>query len=271
VAAPTRPGNGPAHQSARLGDGSSPRRSAILVMESGQRNGDRTAQEVSVQALSCERPSDRLPRAPARLGVLLAGLLLVASTAGCTGRTGSEPAKRSPSATRPATASATLSGPPSVPMRVEVTHVAGRLAAPGRRTLAAKVGRTISAYVDAAFLTGRYPRSSFSTSFASSFTSGAARQARGEQALLTNQPFGRTTRSVRATRRTAYLSVLAPRQRVAGVTAAVDLVFAVDRGTAPPDRVELRGRLLLTRDPAGAWRIFGYDLDRSQSRHRGGG
>jgi hypothetical protein len=131
--------------------------------------------------------------------------------------------------------------------------------------LAVKVGRTITDYVDAAFLAGRYPRSSFSTSFASSFTSGAARQARREQALLTNQPLGRTTRSVRATRRTAYLSVLAPKQQVAGVTAAVDLVFAVDRGSASPQRVELRGRLLLTRDPSGAWRIFGYDLDRSQS------
>ncbi len=53
---------------------------------------------------------------------------------------------------------------------------------------------------------------------------------------------------MRATRRTAYLSVLAPYKVAAGVTAKVDLVFVVDRGDRTAQRVRLAGRLLLTRN-----------------------
>ena len=197
-------------------------------------------------------------------GTALAIALALGATA-CTG--GSEPAA-APASDRPSSPSggaSAVAGPPSVPMRTQVTHVAGRLPAKERRGLAARVGRTISAYVDAAFLDGEYPRSRFGASFAA-FTPAAARQARGDQPLLTNQPWGPTTRAVRATRRTAYLSVLAPDGRVSGATAAVDLVFRVDRGGRPARKVRLKGRLLLTHDGKGRWAIFGYDLARSGSR-----
>lgn len=199
-------------------------------------------------------------RPPAWRAGLMIGTLLLAGTTACTG--GSPQDKDDSS---PAAASPSRSAPSSVPMRVKVTHVAGRLSDQRRRALAVRVGRTISAYVDKAFLTGPYPRSEFAGSFAS-FTPGAARQARGDQALLTNRPLGPTTRSVHASRRTAYLSVLAARQAVAGVTAAVNLVFVVDRGDAAKQRVRLKGRLLLTRDKRGTWKIFGYDLNRSRVR-----
>ena len=68
---------------------------------------------------------------------------------------------------------------------------------------------------------------------------------------------------MRATARTAYLSVLAPYKVAAGVTAKVDLVFVVDRGDEPAQRVRLAGRLLLTRNASDGWSIFGYDLHRS--------
>ncbi len=209
----------------------------------------------------------------------LLSALLVACTAACTGAcTGgsvpepSEGSSTGSAALSPAPSAAPPARPRSVPMVVAVTHVAGRLDPSGRTALARTVGRTISSYVDAAFLGGDYPRTQFAGSFAS-FTPGAAREARGDLALLTNQPLGATTRSVRATRRTAYLSVLAPRQRtagrrVAGVVAAVDLVFDVDREPEPVQRVEMRGRLLLTRDRSGAWKIFGYDLTRSPALDR---
>lgn len=143
--------------------------------------------------------------------------------------------------------------------------MAGELPAAARRTVATRVGRTISAYVDAAFLDGDYPRSDFKASFGA-FTPGGAGQARADVSLLTNQPLGATTRTVQATRRTAYLSVLAPKGKVAGATAAVDLAFRVDRGSRPGRRVHLKGRLLLTRDRTGSWAIFGYDLDRSATQ-----
>jgi hypothetical protein len=192
---------------------------------------------------------------------LLLGLLLLVSAAGCTGGR-PEPDRPRP---RPGSSAPTAApAPRSVPWRVQVTHVAGELRAPGRRTLRIRVGRTISTYVDAAFLRGGYPRSDFGGAFGS-FTSGAARLARRDQVLLTNRALGATTRSVHATRRTAYLSVLAPHRAVAGVTAAVDLVLVVDRGERPAQRVQVKGRLLLTRDERGAWRIFGYDVRRTQT------
>jgi hypothetical protein len=158
--------------------------------------------------------------------------------------------------------------PGSAPFRVEVTHVAGKLSKHRRAALAKRVRGTLTAYVDAAFLRGDYPRSDFGNAFGS-FTSGAAHDARGDQALLTNRPLGGSTTAVRATHRTAYLSVLAPKQRPAGVTAAVDLTFVVDRGDKQAQQVHLKGRLLMTHAKSGRWSIFGYDLSRSQTPKRG--
>lgn len=195
----------------------------------------------------------------------LLGVAVLFGTAGCTGD--SEPAaKPTPSASSP-TPTATPA-PVSVPMKVVVTRVSGRLPDKSRHALEANVGRTLSAYVDAAFLKGDYPRSDFSGSFGA-FTPGAARDARRDQGLLTNRQLGPTTESVRATRRAAYLSVLAPYKVAAGVTAKVDLVFVVDRGDQPAQQVRLAGRLLLTRNKSGGWSVFGYDLHRSDTPRSG--
>jgi hypothetical protein len=191
------------------------------------------------------------------------GLLLATASVACTA-TGSGPSAEptTDATTGQATGSPSVPRPRSVPLRIQVTHVAGRLPARDRRLVAARVGGTLTSYVDAAFLDGAYPRTDFAASFGA-FTEGGARRARRDTPLLTNQPLGATTRTVRATRRTAYLSVLAPKGAVAGVTAAVDLVFRVDRGSRPGRRVRLKGRLLLTKDRSGDWAVFGYDLNRS--------
>jgi hypothetical protein len=142
--------------------------------------------------------------------------------------------------------------------------VAGRLAARDRQAVATRVGRTVSGYLDDAFLSGDYPRTDFDDSFAA-FTSGAAKRARADAGLLTNRPYGSTTRSVRATRRTASLSVLAAGARAVGVTARIDVVLVVDRGDRPARRSRLTGRLMLTPRGARQWTIFGYDLARSDT------
>jgi hypothetical protein len=157
---------------------------------------------------------------------------------------------------------ATASGAPSVVLRTRVGHVAGRLPAASRQRLVATVGRTLSTYLDEAFIGGNYPRSDFDGSFGA-FTAGAATAARRDETLLTNRTLGPTTERVRATRRTASLSVLAPGGRAAGVTATLDAVLRVDRGSRPARLVHLHGRLLLTPRVDGSWAIFGYDLDRS--------
>jgi hypothetical protein len=142
--------------------------------------------------------------------------------------------------------------------------VAGKLSKPEQVVLARRIGSTLTGYMNSAFLRDDYPRSDFDASFRT-FTAGAARHARADQALLTNRPLGQSTTSVRAVHRTAYLSVLAPKQHPAGATAAVDLTFLVERGDRPAQRVHLQGRLLLTHDGSGRWSIFGYDLSRSQT------
>jgi hypothetical protein len=151
-----------------------------------------------------------------------------------------------------------------VPLKVIVTRVSGRLPQRSRPALQANVGTALSAYIDAAFLGGSYPRSDFSGAFGA-FTPGAARDARRDQGLLTNKQLGPTTRSVRVTGRTAYLSVLSPYKVAAGVTAKVDFEFLVDRGDRPAQQVVVAGRLMLTRNKANGWSIFGYDLHRSDT------
>ena len=191
----------------------------------------------------------------------VAVLVAAALVGGCTGDP--EPAAK-PSASSSPTASATPPAPASVPLKVVVTRVSGKLPEKSRPALEANVGKAISAYVDGAFLAGEYPRSDFGDAFGA-FTSGAAGDARRDADLLTNRELGPSTESVRATRRTPYLSVLAPYKVAAGVTAKVDLVFVVDRGDDTAQRVRLAGRLLLTRNKSNGWSIFGYDLHRSQT------
>jgi len=160
--------------------------------------------------------------------------------------------------------------PRSAPLRVRVTRVHGRLAKKNRPPLERNVGAVVRRYVDAAFLAGDYPRSDFDNAF-STFSSGAAAKARRDRGLLTNARLGPTTESVRAVRRTAYLSVLAPYDVAAGVTARVDLRFQVDRGDRPAQRVRLSGRLMLGRDKSNRWKVFGYDLARSERPVRSAG
>ena len=191
----------------------------------------------------------------------VAALVAAALVGGCTGD--SEPTTK-PSPSSSPTASATPPAPKSVPLKVVVTRVSGKLPEKSRPALEANVGKVVSAYVDGAFLGGDYPRSDFGGAYGA-FTSGAAGDARRDADLLTNRELGPSTESVRASRRTAYLSVLAPYKVAAGVTAKVDLVFVVDRGDQTAQRVRLAGRLLLTRNKSNGWSIFGYDLHRSET------
>ena len=214
------------------------------------------------------RPRRPVPTRVAAAAVLVLGV--ACTTAGCTQHDAGSAS--SPSAT-PSAGAGQAAVARSAPLRVEITHVAGTLTAPARRSLTQKVASTLTAYTEAAFLTGGYPRREFAGALGS-FTAGVAPQARHDEALLTNAPLGPTTTAVRATRRTAYLSVLAPRSAVSGVTAAVDLRFAVERGSRPARTVRVKGRLLLTKVTAAGrapvWKIFGYDLTRSTTPTRSG-
>lgn len=200
-----------------------------------------------------------------RVAVVLASTLALVAIAACDAE---EPAAAPSPTPRPSTPTskgpvATLEPKPA-PLRIRVTRVAGHLGASDRKVLEAKVGRVVSGYFDDAFLGGAYPRSEFSGAF-DTFSAGAARTARRDRDLLTNQDLGPSTSSVVARRQTAYLSVLAPHKIAAGITALVNLRFLDQRSDDPDQVVMVKGRLMLTRKHNGGWQIFGYDLTRSAS------
>ncbi|MGZ4452050.1 MAG: hypothetical protein ACXVWU_09565 [Nocardioides sp.] len=184
--------------------------------------------------------------------------LLLAGTTACSG--GAQRPAAAPSPSTSTGSAATLQARP-VPLVVRVTRVHGKLSAKDTTALEHNVGKVVRAYVEAAYLSGSYPRSDFSSSYGS-FTSGVRDQARRDADLLTNRLLGPTTTSVTPKETTAYLSVLAPNKVAAGVTARVTVRYVADRGDKAAQQVTVTGRLALTR-AAGGWKIFGYDLARS--------
>ena len=193
---------------------------------------------------------------------LVAGLTCAALLTGFAGCTSDPQTPSSPPLPDASTgAGPTLAAKP-VPMQVRVTRVSGTLRKAPQGSLERKVGRAISSYFDAAYLGGEYPRSDFDNAFAT-FSEGAARQARGDRGLLTNADLGKSLAGVTAKRKDARLSVLAPKNVAAGVTARIRLVFVADSEEAQDTRVTISGRLLLTRMKSGRWHIFGYDVARS--------
>lgn len=196
----------------------------------------------------------------------LAGLAAALVLAGCSGET-QQPAP-SPSPSEPSEPSAPATGETAtldarpVPMKVRVTRVHGRMKKGAQQSLERKVGRTISAYFDDAFLGGSYPRSGFDGAFRT-FTRGAAADARRDSELLTHADLAPRTEAVIPRRKAAWLSVLAPNRVAAGVTARFRLVYEAAMADDAKERVTVQGRLLLTREVSGDWQIFGYDVRRN--------
>ena len=187
--------------------------------------------------------------------------ILLVGSAACTDGSPTPTARSSAPGSPSTGSSATISAAP-VPLDVKVTRVSGKLSPRARGDLEDNVRRTVSEYVDTAFLGGTYPRNDFSDSFGA-FTAGAQQQARRDVDLLTNKELGPTTESVTPKVQAAYLSVLAPYKVAAGVTARLRLRFVADQGSQGEKQVTVQGRLLMTRKKSGGWAIFGYDLSRS--------
>jgi hypothetical protein len=152
--------------------------------------------------------------------------------------------------------------------KVTVDSVAGivqkarrKLFARHREALRHKVGTAVDAWLDGAFVGVDYPRDSFGAAF-TTFTPAAEREARRRQRLMTNWPLRHAIDGVTTVRRNVSLDVLAPGGHAAGVTARVALAFTTS-GHATK-RVTVRGRLLLTRNDKGDWRIFGFDISKGQ-------
>ena len=132
-------------------------------------------------------------------------------------------------------------------LRSRVTRVAGPLTDVRRDRVARRARAVVAGYLESAFLRTGDPFRAF--------TGEARRAARSDGELLTG------SRGVELRRAHAWFSVAAPGGRPVGLTARVLVELADGR------RAEsVTGRLLLTRTADG-WRVFGYDLARSD---RGG-
>ena len=191
-----------------------------------------------------------------------------AAVTGCTG------SGRRPRRPRPSPASADRPSAPRPPAPA-VGARAGRRSptSPGRLSAATapgarSVGRAdLSAYVDAAFLRGRLPPLGLRAASFGSFTPGggpgaAARPGAADQPALGPDAPRRCARP--GVRRTSRCS--RPRQgRRRGHRGGRPGLRGRPRRPARRSGCSWPGRLLLTRDRSGRWRIFGYDLRRSQT------
>jgi hypothetical protein len=198
-----------------------------------------------------------LPAVAIRLQVGVLALVVVV-VGGCSESSGSdhgEPAQQISTAPVPHLSQR------DAPLRVSVSKVTGKLSKSARLRLKTSAGRPVRRWLDAGFVKGTYPRADFSQTYGV-FTAGAAQSAKRDRSLLTNIQLGPRLVDVAAKRRSAQLSVLAVHGHPRGVTVRVRLILLGVHRDGSRVTVRLAGDVYLTRTPAGAWKIFGYDLTR---------
>lgn len=147
---------------------------------------------------------------------------------------------------------------------VALGRVAGDLHQPNKRVFAKhrkdvldQVGTAVDTWVDGGFVGVGYPRDSFGSAF-QAFTAPARADAEHQQRLMTNWDLRHQIDGVHVTKRKVTVDVLAPHGRPAGATARVALVFTTTGDVTRT--VTVHGRLFLSPDDKGTWRIFGYDV-----------
>ncbi|MGC4111059.1 MAG: hypothetical protein QM747_11695 [Nocardioides sp.] len=155
-------------------------------------------------------------------------------------------------------------GAQTVASTVTLGRVAGDLHQPNkrifahhRRQLLDQVGHAVGTWIDGGFVGVSYPRDSFDAAF-SAFTGPAAKEAQHQQQLMTNWDLRQQIDGVKVTKRSVKVDVLAPHGRPAGATARVALVFTTTGDVTK--RVTVHGRLFLSPDDSGDWKIFGFDV-----------
>lgn len=206
---------------------------------------------------------DRPPhvRGPATaLGLSLVLALSSAALSGCS----SDPARTAGSAGATASHVGAVVTPPervSVPAELATTaqvgRIVGRLPGTRRKAVRKQVTAVIDRWWEAAYLT-QGAAMDVSAAFPG-FTTGARKRAKFDRALMTHGDIEGA--SMTPLMRKVRLDLLAVDKRARSVTARFDLRTRVDATTGRSGRLQVRGRLFLTRRPDG-WRIFGYDVSK---------
>jgi len=191
---------------------------------------------------------------PRRIVAVVATLGVLAVT-GCSGD------EESPDPAADPTES--LSEPSDAPtLEVEPVTKSGTIVGQLPKKDRARVEKAVSdravRFLKAAYLAGDYPRQDFRDAYPG-FTGGAAKVARHDRALLTNQPIGDRIDDVTPTGLTVKVDLLAANKHAVAATAHVELGFRTAGDVRK--RVRVQGRLLLTKQD-GHWKIFAYDLSK---------
>lgn len=195
---------------------------------------------------------------PRRFVAVLVTLGVLAVT-GCSG--GDDTPE--PSANPTSETAETLSEPSDAPtLEVEPVlrsgRIIGRLPRKDRKRVEQAISDRTVGFLSAAYLGGDYPRGDFRDAYPG-FTTGTAKLARRDRALLTNQPIGKRIDKVTPTGIDVTVDLLANNQHAVAATAHVELAFRT-AGKARK-RIRVQGRLLMTKRD-GRWKIFGYDLSK---------
>jgi hypothetical protein len=198
---------------------------------------------------------------PAPLLVSLLTLLLALGATGCSGgSTDDGRPSTEPSAAPSTTDAEEPAGEPAVRTRTRTGSVTGRIPKAQRKLVVRRVSRVVDKWLQAAYVGGEYPRSSFGRSYRG-FTQGATRRARGDKELMTNVDIGDRIDGVTVKRREITVDLLAVRGTAHAATARVLLAFNT---TGVERRVRVSGRLFLTKKD-GRWRVFGYDVAKART------
>ncbi len=190
---------------------------------------------------------------PRRTVAALATLGVLAVT-GCSGGDAPEPSSD------PSQTLGEPSGAPTFAVEPVTTsgRIVGRLPRKDRQRVEQSISDRAVRFLNAAYLGGDYPRNNFRNAYPG-FTTGTAKVARRDRALLTNQSIGKRIDQVTPTGIGVKVDLLANNQRAVAATAHVQLAFRTTGKTS--QRVRVRGRLLMTKRD-GRWKIFAYDLSK---------
>ena len=197
-------------------------------------------------------------RTTSRSSALAALVVLALAAGGCSSSDSSAPGAG------PTSGASGIGGVETVASTVVLGRVAGDVHQPARRIfkkhrkqVLARVGRAADTWIDGGFVGVTYPRSDFNSAFAA-FTKPAKHEARQQMQLMTNWKLRTKIDGVVVKKRKVTVDVFAPHGRPAGATARVGLVFTTTGDTT--QRVTVTGRLFLSPDDHGSWRVFGYDV-----------